>query len=194
MKERPILFNADMVRALLDGRKVRKKLYVRKGENPNNPEHLAKRLANGLDAAPEGECWEWQRTTNGQGYGEIRVNGRMVYAHRLAYALGAGPIPDGMHILHSCDNPRCINPAHLSPGTRSKNMKECSERGRARIPKPIKLGEENGASKLTEVDVRSIRRLLGQGLTQQSIADRFGVSRRTVSDINLGKKWGGMSQ
>lgn len=69
-------------------------------------------------------------------------------------------------------------------------MKECSERGRARIPKPIKRGEENGAAKLQEVDIRSIRRLLSKGDTQQSIADRFGVTQRTISGIKLGKKWG----
>lgn len=69
-------------------------------------------------------------------------------------------------------------------------MKECSDRGRARIPDPSKPGERNGASKLQEVDVRSIRRLLAKGETQQSIADRFGVTQRTISDIKLAKKWG----
>lgn len=189
MKERPILMSASMVRAILAGTKTRK-VYAPAGTSPTDPQHLANRLANGIASAPDGGCWEWTRITNGDGYGQLRVAGRMVYAHRLAYELGIGPIPDGMHILHQCDNPRCINPAHLSIGTQSQNMKECSDRGRAKIPKPIKLGEENGSSKLLEVDVRSIRRLLEQGHTQQSIADRFGVTQRTISNIKLGKKWG----
>lgn len=189
MTYRPILFSAPMVRALLAEAKTHK-LYAPAGTDPADPEHLAGRLANGLAAALDDQCWEWTRVCNQHRYGQLRVAGRMVYAHRLAYELGVGPIPAGMHVLHQCDNPRCINPAHLSTGTRSQNMKECSERGRARIPKPVKRGEENGASKLLEVDVRSIRRLLAQGRTQQEIAGRFGVTQRTISDIKLGKKWG----
>lgn len=190
MRERPILFSAPMVRALLEGRKTRCRLYAPAGTDPTSPAHLARRLANGLDAAPDGECWEWQRTTNNDGYPMLRVSGRMEYAHRLAYELGVGAIPDGLHVLHSCDNPRCINPEHLSAGTHARNMRECSQRGRARIPKPEKFGEENGSAKLREVDVRSIRRLLSSGWTQRSIAERFSVSQQTIAKIKSGKTWG----
>ncbi|MRR49333.1 MAG: hypothetical protein EG825_00200 [Rhodocyclaceae bacterium] len=190
VSEKPILFSDPMVRAILEGLNGKRKLYAPKGSDPSSPEHLARRLANGIDEPREVGCWNWTRITNGSGYGMLKVAGRMVYAHRLAYELSHGSVPDGLHVIHSCDNPRCINPAHLSLGTRSQNMKECSERGRARIPKPIKRGEDNGASKLQEVDIRSIRRLLSNGDTQQSIADRLGVTQRTISDIKLGKKWG----
>lgn len=191
MPDRPIIFSAQMVRALLDGRKRRRKLYVKKPEDPNSPEHLARRLANGLDAAETGECWEWQRTHNGLGYGELRVAGKNVYAHRLAFELAGNVIPDGMHILHKCDNPRCINPDHLEVGTQSKNMADCHARGRSRIPKPRVSGERNGSAKLTEAAVAMIRDSLSAGVTQQQLADKFGVSQTLISRIKRGEIWNG---
>lgn len=195
MTDRPILFSAPMIRVILreiaapGTGKTRRRLYVRRGQDPNAPEHLARRLANGLDAAEPGECWEWKRTHNGQGYGELRVAGRMVYAHRLAFELAGGTIPEGLHILHECDNPRCINPEHLTVGTRSKNMRDCHARGRSKIPSPKMHGEANGASKLKASDVSAIRKMLGEGLPQASIAQKFGVSQSNISRIKRGKGW-----
>ena len=82
-----------------------------------------------------GECWEWtgkrQRRSRGPGgYGIVRRFARHVFAHRHAYQLAKGPIPDGAIVMHSCDNPPCINPAHLSVGTQSKNIADMWARGR----------------------------------------------------------------
>ncbi len=189
MADRPILFSAPMVRALLDGRKTRRKLYVRKGCDPCAPEHLARRLANGLDTAEPGQCWEWRRTHNGQGYGELRVAGRMIYAHRLAYELSKGPIPAGFDVMHACDNPRCINPDHLSAGTRNTNMADCHARGRSKIPSPRMRGETNGAAKLSGAQVQEIRGRLAAGETQRSIAADYSVSQSLVSAIKRGRLW-----
>ncbi|WP_158618922.1 MULTISPECIES: HNH endonuclease [Pantoea] len=185
MRERPILLNADMVR----NTNTNARIYPGKGLDQNSPEHLARRLANGCCINEQTECWEWQRHTNNAGYGKLTINGRGVYAHRLAYQLTKGDLPQGMEVLHSCDNPACINPAHLAAGTHSQNMKDCSAKGRAKMPTVIVRGERNGAAKLREVDVRSIKRLLEKGWTQRDIAERFGISQSQVSHIKLGRAW-----
>jgi len=132
MVERPILFQGAMARELLASRTERKRMYAPRGTRHDDPSHLARRLANGLNEADEANCWEWQRTCNDDGYGQLRVAGRMVYAHRLAFELGVGPVPSGMKVLHRCDNPACINPKHLFAGTQSDNMRDCFLKGRSR--------------------------------------------------------------
>lgn len=74
-------------------------------------------------------CWEWQAAKT-NGYGRINVEGRAIPAHRLAYELTNGPIPQGLFVLHSCDNPGCVNPEHLRAGTALDNMLDRSARGR----------------------------------------------------------------
>lgn len=80
----------------------------------------------------ESGCWEWRGAKTSDGYGALKVDGQHVYAHRRAYALAHGPIPHRMLVKHSCDNPPCCNPAHLSAGTKSENALEAFDRGLAR--------------------------------------------------------------
>jgi len=75
-------------------------------------------------------CWEWGANRNPSGYGRFRLNGRMEVAHRVGYSLAFGQIPDGLFILHSCDNPPCVNPSHLRAGTKADNMRDMVQRGR----------------------------------------------------------------
>lgn len=75
-------------------------------------------------------CWIWQGTTDRRGYGHFAVNSHPVKAHRFAYELVTGPIPDGAHLMHSCDNPPCVKPAHLSLGNNSLNMQDSVAKGR----------------------------------------------------------------
>lgn len=114
------------------------------------------------------------------GYGQIHLNGKTVYAHRVAYELAKGSIPEGMFILHSCDNRKCVNPDHLSVGTFDDNMADMVDKERQAH------GVKNGRAKLTAEQVREIRSAVG---THTEIAARYGVTRSLVSLIRSGRIW-----
>ena len=81
-----------------------------------------------------GRCWEWQGSTNGSGYGEMRVARQgKVYAHRLMYEMTWGELAPGMVVAHRCDNPRCVKPSHLFPATQMENVRDMIAKGRARV-------------------------------------------------------------
>ena len=93
-----------------------------------------------------GDCWRWLGGTR-KGYGRFKLKGRMVTAHRHAYELEVGPIPDGLFVLHECDNPSCVNPRHLFLGTQLDNIRDRDKKGRH----VACHGERHGEAKLTEV-------------------------------------------
>lgn len=91
------------------------------------------RLIFGLsDYGVAGKCWGWKRAISSNGYGAIGVDGGLKGTHVLAYELWVGPVPEGLHVLHHCDNPPCCNPEHLRVGTREDNMQDMVSRGRSR--------------------------------------------------------------
>lgn len=146
-----------------------------------------------VDRRESDACWLWQASDNGK-YGQIviRLNGRMyhLHAHRVAWELTHGPIPDGLFVCHTCDIPRCVNPAHLFLGTQADNMADMVAKGRARaLPPPPTIGEKHPQAKLTWRDVREMRQLRAQGWTLQALADRFGVTLSNVGLIVTGKTW-----
>ena len=75
-------------------------------------------------------CWEWQGGRNNKGYGQIQLGAQMKLTHRLAYEFCVGPIPKGLHVCHSCDNPACVRPSHLWTGTQSHNMQDMADKKR----------------------------------------------------------------
>ena len=132
------------------------------------------------------ECWLWTAYRSAFGHGQFRVSkvpNRKDNAARIAYALSFGPIPDGMVIRHKCDNPPCVNPAHLEIGTHADNVADRVKRGRSAI------GSGNGRAKLTEKTADCIRVGYQIGNTKAQLAREYGVSQRTVADIVNGKKW-----
>lgn len=140
---------------------------------------LHERLLSGYVETASG-CWEWTKFRNKDGYGSIGLAGRAVArAHRVSWMLHFGEIPAGMHVLHRCDNPPCINPAHLFLGTPADNSRDKVAKGRAARNR----GEKNGFSKLKRADVEWALDARSKGMTQQQIADRIGVSQVRVSQL-----------
>lgn len=130
-------------------------------------------------------CWEWHGYRDG-GYGRFKYGGRCGYAHRLSFELHLGPIPDGMIVCHRCDNPACVNPAHLWLGTNADNMADMAAKGRA------KSGNLKGAdsphAKLTAIQAAEIRRRYCRGLGP-TLAQEFGVSTSSILAIARGENW-----
>lgn len=103
-------------------------------------------------------CWEWKASINWAGYGLLTHEKKHIKAHRISWELHNGEIPKGLYVRHSCDNPKCVNPDHLSLGTQVENMRDAKERNR--IPKGI----AHHASKLTEADVKQICEMYDAGM------------------------------
>lgn len=135
-------------------------------------------------------CWEWNRVRHRNGYGEQGYQSKFWLAHRLAWFFTHGEIPAGAQILHHCDNPPCINPAHLFLGSQVDNMRDMRikmrRRGRG-------AGERNGRAVLTWAQVCEIRRLYRPGgkggKTQVELSRMFGVTQTSISGIVRGDFW-----
>jgi hypothetical protein len=133
-------------------------------------------------------CWPWFRAKNANGYGLFRIAGSTRLAHRIAWKLEHGEISDGLLVLHRCDNPACVNPAHLRLGTQSDNMAECHARGRSRIP--AFRGETHPQAKLDHEKAAEIRTLYkGGGYSHLGLAKLFQVSETTIREILVGERW-----
>lgn len=132
-------------------------------------------------------CWEWTKYKNSKGYGSLTFRKRAIRAHRLAWELTNGPIPEGVMVLHKCDNPSCINPDHLFLGTNDDNMKDCASKGRIR--NNSYRGEKSNLVKLTAEKVLEIKRLKGVK-SQYEIARQFGVTQGCIGRIHRGLNWG----
>lgn len=130
-------------------------------------------------------CWEWNGHRNAKGYGHISVVGNLVLAHRHAWALTHGPIPEGMFCLHHCDNPPCVRPDHLYIGTKKDNARDRSLRGRGCDSR----GELHPSAKLSAAQVREIRVRRASGERTSRVAKDYSVSPQLVSAIHYRRIW-----
>lgn len=132
------------------------------------------------------QCWEFVGASS-DGYGRISFQGRLYSAHRVSWQLHNGTdIPEGMVICHTCDNPPCVNPRHLFLGTPADNVRDAISKGR------ISFGEKHPMAKLSADDVKEIRRLFSNGMSQVEIAKIYGKTQGAISNIIRRKIWKNM--
>ena len=142
-----------------------------------------------IERIPFSECWLWSGRRDKNGYGQFSVggNGKLWAAssHRIMYTLHHGPIPDGLHIMHTCHNGHlgCVTPWHLKAGTHDDNMKGKAENGKQK-------GEQNHNSKLTDDDVAAIRaEYVPRVVTQRALAKKYGVGQPVINCVVNRKTW-----
>lgn len=156
---------------------------------------LAERFWSHVDKSIPDGCWPWTGFVRPQGYGDFFTGGtpRHDRAHRVAWALANGPIPDGLCVLHACDNRACCNPAHLWLGTYHDNNTDKVRKGRGfhtTHPDLVLRGERIGTARLTEEQVVEIRARYSQGgITHQQLATEYGVARTTIGYAVRGIFW-----
>lgn len=120
-------------------------------------------------------CWIWIGSKDGAGYGTINRGHKLSphKAHRVAWILAYGELPDGKFVCHKCDNPSCVRPAHLFLGSQADNMDDCSKKGRVR-------------RKITPQEAWAIRHAPGK---HREIASQYGICKSAVTAIKLGNTW-----
>jgi hypothetical protein len=147
-------------------------------------------------------CWKWIGATNHKGYGHIAAGtgaGKVIKAHRLAWMLANGPIPEGLFVLHRCDNPSCVRAepdgkGHLFLGTHGDNMADAIAKGRIAPGGPMvrghgfSRGSNNGHARLTEAQVIEIRAAYVKGKSEE-LAAAYGVKANTIRAIARRRFW-----
>jgi len=181
-------------------------------QHTKNSIPMATRLWGRVDTSTE--CWLWTGTKNRRtGYGYMKVDGRHVDVHRIAYELAHGPLPPGQCALHRCDVRLCVRPEHLFRGTKGDNARDMVSKGRSATgdrngsrlhPERVSRGAGHGAAvsaacphgerhyraRLTEADVLAARAAYARGEASQTrLAAQYGVSRGTMQDALMGRTW-----
>lgn len=147
-----------------------------------------------------GRCWEWKGSRQPKGYGTFRLANSTLQAHRVAYALAVGNIPNGAHICHHCDNPPCCRPDHLFAGSNDDNVADAMAKGRGHLrgvalgvdPTPSERrarGERQARAKLTASQVVELRHLVAQGIPYVALAQAYGINPAAVGLIAHGRTW-----
>lgn len=162
------------------------------------PEYVTRFWAR-VASTPDVGCWIWTGRPDGYGYGRATIGPRrVVLAHRAAYEIAHGPLPDDVCVLHHCDNPPCVRPDHLFRGDRGDNARDMAAKGRQHVqrhpeaqpvcPPELKArGERNGRARFTDEQVLDIRRRVAAGESRTAIARDYEAGLSVIGHIASGK-------
>ena len=138
---------------------------------------LADRFWDYVDIKGKDECWEWKGSKTAANYGLMWFNGELQYAHRLSLEMDGRPVPSKWYACHRCDNPPCVNPKHLFPGSPRDNSLDMVSKNRHLH------GETHPFAKLSSVDVDTIRQMAEENILLVEIAEQFGIHPSYVATI-----------
>ena len=144
------------------------------------PKTILERLYSKISYS-DSDCWIWKGARNSGGYGHLTISGVTRTANRVSWEEHEGPIPEGLYVLHRCDNRACINPKHLFLGTAKDNTQDAISKGRLN-----KVGEAHHNNKLTAAQVAAIRT---SSKSYAEIAEEFRISKSHVSSIRNFQRW-----
>ncbi|WP_183041497.1 HNH endonuclease signature motif containing protein [Caldibacillus debilis] len=134
-----------------------------------------------VDKKSDNGCWEWKGYLTPNGYGQLKVKQKNVYAHRYSYELHYGRIPDNLAVCHKCDNRKCVNPSHLFLGTQRDNIHDMDKKGR-RVVRP-------GTMKITRRDANEIRLFHKKGVSVNELSKKYGLKPCTIRNIIAYRIW-----
>ena len=158
---------------------------------------IADRIKLRTKVDPISQCWLWcdlNGVVNKSKYGKITVDNKTQYVHRVAFQLWISEIPNGLCVLHKCDTPACLNPAHLHLGTQLENIQDMDSKGRRSCvdrvsPEKRARGERHGRSKLSWDLVREIREKASKGISRRLLAEQYDVSIGAITKVVKHQTW-----
>jgi hypothetical protein len=171
-------------------------IYIKKSKNGqyiSSPSQIFERhcLKGAID-----ECWLWGAYISPSGYGQTRIGGKAgktVLAHRLSWLVNVGEIPDGLHVLHKCDNPPCCNPNHLFLGTNLDNIKDRVSKNRSSNWIKNASREKHPRTKIISEDIKTMLKLRQEKIKVIDIAKQFGINKQHCSRLITSAKKGELS-
>lgn len=155
-------------------------------EHPDCDQKLIRRFFSKVDIRGENECWIWLGFIQVNGYGQVSYKGKPSKTHRISWLVHNGEIPEGMHVLHRCDNKKCINPKCLWLGTQQENVEDMLNKNRGYVPK----GDKHGRSKLVLKEVIEIKEKYNTGkYTYNNLSKEYNVSAVQIFRIVKNEQW-----